>query len=145
MYEQNYDPAFMAGLGMMFWLFVIGAYLFFSYVQYRIANKCGCEKNAWWSFIPIMNTLLLCEMAEKPYWWFILFLVPIVNLVAICIIWFRVAENAGHGGIWGILVIVPLVNIIALLYLGFAAGEPKRFSPPPPNQQYREKTPQNVG
>lgn len=47
MVEQNYDPGMLAaGFGAMFWLFAIGAYLLFAYLQYRMADKCGCKQNA---------------------------------------------------------------------------------------------------
>lgn len=91
-----------------------------------------------------MNALLLCEMAGKPYWWFILFLVPIVNIVISFVVWYNVALRAGHPGFWGILAALPVVNIIAWFYMAFASGSSQyqRVTPSYSEQdQQKQQTP----
>lgn len=40
------------------------------------ANKPG-----WACLIPIYNILVLLEIIGKPWWWLLLFLIPVVNIV----------------------------------------------------------------
>ncbi|OQC35901.1 MAG: hypothetical protein BWX63_02199 [Bacteroidetes bacterium ADurb.Bin041] len=43
---------------------------------YLKANKPG-----WACLIPIYNIIVLLEIIGKPWWWLLLFLIPIVNIV----------------------------------------------------------------
>ena len=54
----------------------------------------------------------MLNIAKKPMWWFILFLVPIVNIVIAIMVWMAVAEARGKPSWWGILTIVPVANLI---------------------------------
>jgi hypothetical protein len=149
MYENFPSPspgaAGAAGvLEAYMWVVLLGAYLVAAFLQYRIAQRTGPAGDAWWAFIPIMNTLLLIKMAQKPGWWFLLLLVPGVNLVTFALLWMAVAQQAGQSAFWGILVLIPAVNVIALLVL--ALGErrsdrdydlPSVKPKPDPTQQRR--------
>ena len=117
MYEANSSGD---GFGFLFFLLFIAIYVFCAYTQFRIAKKCGCDENAWWAYVPIMNTILLMDMAGKERWWFFLCLVPMVNIVIFAILWFEVAKAAGHDGWIGLLVLVPFLNIIGLCILAFS-------------------------
>ena len=44
-----------------------------------IFEKSG--RNGFYALIPIYNIIILLKITEKPVWWFVLFLIPIVNLV----------------------------------------------------------------
>ena len=80
----------------------IAVYAYFSYGIQTIANKTGTE-NAWLAWIPLANVYLLCKVADKPGWWLVLFLIPLVNIVVSVIVWLVVAEKRGKGGVWGVL------------------------------------------
>ncbi|MFH1687000.1 MAG: DUF5684 domain-containing protein [bacterium] len=118
-----YDPNPAAGLiGDFLLVAILGLYLFCAYTQYRIANKVGCSDNAWWSYIPIMNAILLMDMAGKERWWTFLCLVPLVNIIVFAVVWFEVAKACGFDGWIGLLVLLPGLNLIALSILAFAGG-----------------------
>lgn len=148
MYDNSYaaDPsATVAMFGLGFWLVMIAAWIFSGFVLSRIAKKCGVHDEAWWAYIPILNLVLMVKMADRPIWWVILTLVPIVNLIVFFILWVEIAQNANHNAIWGVLAVLPFVNIIALMVMAFT-GEPVRqpmrarsFSEQP------RRTPQKVG
>lgn len=112
------------GIGMIiFWLVF---YLFFAYCLARLARKFGMPmKDAFiWAVIPIANIFLLLKLGEKPYWWFVLLLIPIVNIVISILIWISVCERLGKPGWWGIMIgLVPIVNIVLFLILVFGKGE----------------------
>lgn len=101
-------------------------YLFFAYCLARLAKKFGMPmKDALiWAVIPIANIFLLLKISAKPMWWFILLLIPIVNIVISILIWMSISEQLGKPGWWGIIIgLVPFVNIIFFLILVFGKGE----------------------
>jgi len=148
MVEEYYvgDPG-MGGtlLGAFGWIVIAALYLYFSFMHYKIAQKTGQADNAWWAFVPILNTVLLIQMAEKPMWWFLLLLVPIVNVFAFFALWMSVAKQCGQSPVWGFFVLIPLINFVAVFVLAFNSRPYEYPEAPtaPPSQQPR--TPQQVG
>jgi len=106
---------------MMIVFFVIFAaiYVYFALAFSTIAKKTNTP-NPWWAWVPILNVLLMINIAKKPMWWIILFFVPIVSIVVAIIVMMGVAEARGKPNWWGILMIVPVVNIIVPGYLAWA-------------------------
>ncbi len=102
------------------WLISIGVYIYLAYSLYVIAQKTGHEDNAWMAWVPIINVFLMLQIANEPMWWFILVLIPIVNIVIMIIVWMKIAEARNKPSWWGILLIVPFVNLIVPGYLAFA-------------------------
>lgn len=137
-YAMESGGGLLAMLGAAFWLFFIGLYLVFSWLLYRIACNAGQKETAWWAFIPIVNVFLMLKAAEKPMWWFLLCLVPLVNIVIIAMIWWKISEKCGQPGFWGILMLLPFINIVALLVLAFSSPKaPER--PVPINPRPRQR------
>jgi len=112
---QDNNPMAAAGLGigliMVFLIIGAAAYVYMSLALQTIADKTKTE-NSWLAWIPIANLVLMVNIAKKPMWWLILFLVPIVNIVIAIMVWMAVAEARGKPSWWGILTIVPVANLI---------------------------------
>ena len=112
---QENNPMAAAGLGigliMVFLIIGAAAYVYMSLALQTIADKTKTE-NSWLAWIPIANLVLMLNIAKKPMWWLILFLVPIVNIVIAIMVWMAVAEARGKPSWWGILTIVPVANLI---------------------------------
>ena len=132
----------MAGLGLIGWLIILGVYLFFAYCHYRVAQKAGCQSTAWYAYVPLMNIILMCQMARKPAWWFVFFLIPFVNVIVMAYLWAETAKYIGQPSFWGWLMLLPVVNMISLLYLAFAGPSPSQ--PTPPTQQPQPRQPAGV-
>lgn len=134
MYDEFGGPAAMGGpeasVPAVAWLAMIGAYFLFAYLHYRFAQKSDQYENAWWAFVPVMNTFLVIKMADKPTWWFLLLLVPVVNLVTFFVLWTRAATRAGFSGVWGFMALLPVLNLLGLGVLAF--GQPTRSAYPSP-------------
>jgi len=138
----DYQPAPDAGLGLIPILFLLGIYVYFAFCQFKTAQKIGLHDCAWWAWIPIMNTFLLFRMAGKPAWWFILCLVPLVNLVVFAILWIEAAKAVRVSPVWGFLVLIPVINFVAIGIMAFSSP-PHQITPPPYQPQPRE--PEHVG
>jgi Family of unknown function (DUF5684) len=112
--------ALTAGVfGLFVFGFILATYVYMALALQTIANKTNTA-NSWLAWIPIANIFLLLSVAKKPMWWFILFLVPLVNIVMAIMVWMGVAEARGKPNWWGILMIVPLVNLVVPGYLAWA-------------------------
>ena len=110
----------LSGVMLLFAVvFGVGCYVYMALALQTIATKTSTA-NEWLAWIPIANLFLMLSVAKKPMWWFILFLVPLVNLVMAIMVWMAVAEARGKPNWWGILMIVPVANLVVPGYLAWA-------------------------
>jgi len=100
-------------------VFAAAMYVYFALAIQTIANKTATP-NAWLAWIPIANAFLMLAIAKKPMWWFILFLVPVLNIVMAVLVWMAIAEARQKPNWWGILAIVPIANLVVPGYLAWA-------------------------
>ena len=100
-------------------IFAAVGYVYIALALQTIATKTNTG-NAWLAWIPIVNLVLMLNIAKKPIWWFILLLIPLVNIVMIILVWMGIAEARNKPNWWGILMIVPVVNIIVPGYLAWS-------------------------
>lgn len=76
--------------------------------------------NAWFGWIPVLNVVLALQIARKPLWMIVLFLIPCVNFFMFIALWWSLAEEMRKPGIIGLLILFPIVNLIMPLYLAFS-------------------------
>jgi Family of unknown function (DUF5684) len=117
--DSRLPVAFFGAFLMVYLVFILAAYIYVALALQTIANKTNTE-NAWLAWIPIVNVILMCNIARKPVWWIILCLIPLVNIVIFIILWMGIAEARNKPSWWGILLIVPLVGIIVPGYLAWS-------------------------
>jgi magnesium-transporting ATPase (P-type) len=113
------QAAAMGGAFLFMLVICIGAYVYFSLALQTIAKKTNTE-NAWWAWIPILNIIVMLNVAKKPIWWIILMLIPFVNIVIGIIVWMAVAEARNKPSWWGIMLIVPIIGLIVPGYLAWS-------------------------
>jgi hypothetical protein len=112
--------AALAGVvGLVVLVICLAFYVYFSLAVMTIAKKTHTE-NGWMAWIPIINWLLWVNIAKKPVWWFVLFFIPLANIVILIIVWMGIAEARGKPSWWGILTIIPLVQLIVPGYLAWS-------------------------
>jgi hypothetical protein len=120
---QDSNNAAAAAMASTMILFVVGlglvGYVYLALALQTIATKTATP-NGWLAWIPIANIFLMLSIAKKPMWWFLLFLVPLVNIVIAIIVWMGIAEARGKPSWWGILTIIPVANLIVPGYLAWA-------------------------
>jgi len=120
----------MAGLIAL--LVIVALYCYIAYSLFVIAKKTNTQ-NPWLAWIPIANIFLMLMIAKKPLWWFLLLLIPLVNIVVSVIIWMKIAEAVGKPDWLGILMIIPVVNVIIPGYLAFSSSASAPPAPPAPS------------
>jgi hypothetical protein len=135
MYETNYNyspdvpmaaagvgAAIFAGIAIVWLLFVAAVYIYMAVCLIKIAKKTNTS-NAWFAWIPVLNLILMIQIAKKPMWWIIMFFIPFANIVFMIMLWMAIAEAVKKPSWWGIMMIVPVMNIITPGYLAFSKTE----------------------
>lgn len=60
-------------------LLMVALIIFLIAAQWKIYSKAG--KPGWACIVPIYNYIVLLEIVGKPLWWFLLMLLPFVNII----------------------------------------------------------------
>ena len=82
---------------------------------WKMFVKAG--KPGWGIIIPIYNFILLLEIAERPIWWILLLLIPVVDIVVCFMVYVEVAKKFGKGVGFGVG--LTLLGFIFIPILGF--------------------------
>lgn len=85
-------------------------------VMWKIYTKAG--EKGWKSLVPIYNSYILCKIAGKEGWFFLLLCIPFVNIYAIFAIFIGLAHKFGKSTGFGVGCV--FLNIIFLSILAFS-------------------------
>jgi len=119
-YSSSWDiDTIGLGFGLV-WIFSYLAFYVYSAITLMfIAKKTGTP-NSWMAWIPFLNLYLMCKAAGKSGIWIILLLLPVVNVVAIILLWAGIAQRLGRPGWWGLLMLIPVLNLVLMGILAFS-------------------------
>jgi hypothetical protein len=118
-------------------IFVVALYVYSSYSWMTIARKLK-YKRSWFAWIPVLNIVLLLQLAGFAWGWVFLILIPILGWLAIyaliIISTWRIFEKRGYNGLWSLLLLgIALSDAISgvcfvayLIVLGYVAYKEKR-------------------
>jgi hypothetical protein len=84
-----------------------------------VFKKAG--EPGWAAIIPVYNILIAIKIAGKPWWYILLLLIPIVNIIIGIMILNGISKNFGKGG-W-FTVGLFFLRVIFLAVLGFGAAQ----------------------
>jgi hypothetical protein len=112
----------IAGLGMILIALEIAIYIYVCLCIFLIAKKLDVTA-PWIAFIPIIQIWTIVSCAGKPWWWILLLLVPIVNIIVGVYIWMCITENLGKNRWLGLLMLLPIINFVFLGILAFSKTE----------------------
>jgi uncharacterized membrane protein YhaH (DUF805 family) len=97
-----------AGIGIVAGIVYLAILILMIAAMWKVFEKAG--EPGWAALVPIYNLIVLLKIAGKPAWWFILMLIPFVNVIVFFIVSIAVAERFGKGIGFGIgLAILPFV------------------------------------
>jgi len=82
----------------------VAVYIYWSLGIVTIAKKTNTP-DAVWGWIPILQIVLLLNIAKKPVWWIILMFIPCVSIVISIIVLMAVAEARNKPSWQGILAV----------------------------------------
>ena len=84
-----------------------------------IARKTNTP-NAWMAWFPLLNAILMCQVARKPAAWIILLMLPCINIFAFVILVAAIAQARGKSAGLAVLLFIPGLNLLLPMIL--AAG-----------------------
>ena len=86
---------------------------------WKTFEKAG--KPGWAAIVPIYNIIVMLEIAGKPLWWIVLFLIPIANLVVAILVGIAIAEKFGKGAGFGVG--LALLSFVFYPLIGFGDAQ----------------------
>lgn len=76
--------------------------------MWKVFEKAG--QPGWAAIVPIYNLFVLLQIVNKPTWWIVLLLLPLINIVILIIVTIALAEKFGKGGGFAVgMVFLPFV------------------------------------
>ncbi|MEO8612361.1 MAG: DUF5684 domain-containing protein [Chloroflexota bacterium] len=86
------------------------------WMTFSKANKPG-----WLAIIPIVNVIVILQIAGKPWWWIILLLIPFLNIIIVFLVFIDFARAYGQGFLFalGLIFLAPIFICI----LGFGSAD----------------------
>lgn len=109
----------MAGVFIILILFYLAFIVFMVAAQWKIYTKAG--KPGWACIIPFYSTIVLLEIVKKPTWWFVMFLIPFVNLYFAIVTINELAKAFGKSS--GFTVGLILLPFVFFPILGFGDAQ----------------------
>ena len=104
-----------------FFTFIAVVAVIYIAAHWRIYEKAG--KPGWACIIPIYNIIVLLEIVGKPWWWLLLMLIPIVNIIFA--VWMTNLLSKSFGKSEGFTVGLIFLGFIFYPILGFGNAEYK--------------------
>lgn len=104
---------------MLVLLIELALLVFFLATFWKIFTKAG--QPGWACLIPIYNVYILLKIVGRPWWWLILFIIPLVGIVVSIIVSIDVAKSFGKSVAFGIGLI--LLGFIFYPILAFGSAE----------------------
>ena len=96
-----------------------------------VADKTQTE-NSWFAWIPILQTILLFNIAKQSPWWLLIILVPLIGaitfLVMMIMVMVRISVARGQSGWLVILLFLPLGPHIFWGYLAFSKTSAEKIA-----------------
>ena len=105
----------IAAMGLFFWILSMALSILMIVSLWKIFKKAG--KPGWASIVPIYNIYIMCEIAEKEWWYILLLCVPFVNIYVMIVLYNGMAKKFGKGG--GFVVGMILLPVVFFPMLAF--------------------------
>ena len=90
--------------------------------MWKMFEKAG--RAGWTALIPFYNLWVLNEIGGKPWWWFICYFIPIINIICYFLLSVSIAEKFGQTFIYGVAIF--FLPFIFYPILGFGGAKYSR-------------------
>ena len=98
----------IAAMGLFFLVLFMALSILMIISLWKIFKKAG--KPGWASIVPIYNIYIMCEIAEKEWWYVLLSCVPFVNIYAMIVLYNGMAKRFGKsGGFVAGMILLPVI------------------------------------
>jgi hypothetical protein len=87
--------------------------------MWQVFAKAG--QPGWAAIVPIYNIIVLLQIGGKPWWWVLLFLIPVINIVMAVLVGVAIAKSFGKSDAFGVG--LGLLGFIFYPILGFGDAQ----------------------
>ena len=115
-YGYGYSSASaLAGIGIAYVVIMLAISALIVVSYWKLFVKAG--KPGWAAIVPIYNFIVMCEIAEKPWWYVFLLCVPIANIYAIVVVYNGIAKKFGKSTGYTVgMILLPVIFIPMLAF-----------------------------
>lgn len=131
MLQQDANRAMAALFGSTMLMVFLAVLVVLIIGCWKVFVKAG--QPGWAILIPIYNIYVLLQIAGRPGWWLVLYLIPVVNIIVGIIVAMDIAKAFGQSPVFGIVLLF-FLSFIGYLILGFGSA---RYIGPQTNLQAR--------
>ncbi|WP_223203542.1 DUF5684 domain-containing protein [Cellulomonas soli] len=118
--EITTTDATVDGGGAVVWLVVMLVWAVLILIAgWKLYVKAG--ESGWVAIVPVLNTFGLLKIVKRPLWWFLMLLIPIVNVVVLVIVLSDLSKAFGRGV--GMTLLLLFLTPIGYLVLGFGQAQ----------------------
>lgn len=100
----------------LFWLAIVIVVIVGFWKTFEKAGQPG-----WAAIIPIYNYYIMLKIAGKSGWWLLLFLIPLVNIIAAFIVFIEIARRFNKSTGFGVGLV--LLGLVFWPILGFGDAQ----------------------
>jgi hypothetical protein len=126
--EMNFRSFLHSSLFLPVLVIISLSYLLFCYCCQLICRKTDNDPGmAIW--LPVLQIFPLLKAANMRAGWFFVFLIPVLNVVALITWSVNISQARGKSGWVALWLLLPLTNLLAFLYLAFSATPRKANRP----------------
>lgn len=94
---------------------VLVVYIVSAIALWKVFTKAG--EAGGWAFVPIINAYKICKIADRNGLKFLLYFIPIVNIIYFVLVNIRLAKAYGKSTAFGIgLVLFPVIFVYILAF-----------------------------
>ena len=114
--------ALLGGAFIFFLIFFVVFVLIPIAGMWKIFTKAG--KPGWAAIVPIYNIIVMLQIVGRPVWWLVLFIIPVINLIASILVLLDLASAFGKGGGYAIgmfflpFIFIPMLGFGSARYQG---------------------------
>ncbi len=83
---------------------------------------------AWYALIPFYNAYILTKIINRPWWWFLLLYIPVVNQLMFIVYWFQVLKVFGKDTLKNKILVVLTLGLY-FIYLNFTQAKDAPYHP----------------
>ena len=120
-----------AFFGMLPFMFMLAIPALIVIGVWKVFVKAG--QPGWACIIPIYNVHCWIKIGGKEWWWLLLYVIPIVNIVIAMLVAIGVARNFGKGAAFALgLIFLPFIfcPILGFGNANYGGGTPPVMAPP---------------
>lgn len=111
---------FAGAFGIFMLVICVAIYVVLALSLSKISLKTKTNvEHSWFAWIPILNVILMLNVAGFSGWYIFLFAIPFVNVIFAIYVWMKISKACGKPDYLGLLMLVPLANILLPLYLAY--------------------------